>query len=318
MTTRRDWTTLDARLLRQWPLPEVPADADKEVRGRVLVVAGSREIPGAALLAAVGALRAGAGKLVIATAASVAQTLALAVPEARVIALPETPQGAFAPQAVRLLEAAAKATDSALVGPGLMDSAGTCRFVAQLLPLLAHAPVVLDALAMDVVLEQRRFAQPVLLTPHAGEMAHLRGDSKEAVGDDPADTVVAAAAQWNATVALKGATTFIAAADGGHWRHAGGHPGLATSGSGDVLAGVIAGLAAQQVALEQACAWGVVLHAQAGAVLGRRLGPVGFLARELPGEIPALLRLLQRRPRVRTPRPAPRAARAGTPAARRA
>lgn len=318
MTTPRDWITLDARLLRDWPLPEAPADADKEARGRVLVVAGSREIPGAALLAAVGALRAGAGKLVIATAASVAQALALAVPEAQVIALPETPEGAFAPEALGLLEETARSTGATLVGPGMMDSAGTRRFVAQLLPLLAHAPVVLDALAMDVVLGGFRFEQPVLLTPHAGEMAHLRGDSKEAVGDDPKDIVVAAADEWRATVALKGATTFIAGADGGRWRHTGGQPGLATSGSGDVLAGLIAGMAAQQVPLEQACAWGVLLHAQAGAVLGRRFGPVGFLARELSEEIPGLLHVLQQRSHVRTARPAPRAARGGTPAGHRA
>src|SRR5512133_1259651 len=159
MTAEPAWTTLDQRLLRRWPLPGVPEDADKEARGRVLVVAGSREIPGAALLAAVAALRAGAGKLVIATAASVAQPLALAVPEARVIALPETPEGAFDAAAVRLLESSANTAAAALIGPGLMASAGTCRFVTALLPLLAHAPVVLDALAMDYVRESRPFSQ---------------------------------------------------------------------------------------------------------------------------------------------------------------
>ncbi len=295
MTADGHWTLLDQRLLRQWPLPAVPEDADKEVRGRVLVVAGSRELPGAALLAATAALRAGAGKLVIATAASIAPALALAMPEARVIALPETPQGSFAPEAVRLLEDSARTTGAALIGPGLMDGPGTCRFVAQLLPLLARAPVVLDALAMDLVRVCGRFEQPVLLTPHAGEMVHLRGDSKADVGDDPQESVVTAAAEWNAIVALKGATTFIAGPAGGRWRHAGGHPGLATSGSGDVLAGVIAGLAAQGVPLAQACAWGVVLHALAGAAAGRRTGPVGFLARELAREIPALVRRLQQR-----------------------
>lgn len=289
------WTRLDARLLRRWPLPDVAEDADKEDRGRVLVVAGSRETPGAALLAGMAALRAGAGKLVVATAQSVAQPLALALPEARVIALPENDRGALAPAAVELLADSASRTQSALLGPGLMDGAGTCPVVEALLPLLAHAPVVLDALGMDVVRQGRRFDQPLLLTPHAGEMAHLLGATKEEILADPPRAARDAAHRWNAVVALKGANTLVATPRGDSWRHEGGHPGLATSGSGDVLAGLIAGLAARQAPLEQACAWGVVLHARAGAALARRLGPLGFLARELAAEIPPLVSRLQRR-----------------------
>jgi ADP-dependent NAD(P)H-hydrate dehydratase len=292
-----DWINLDARLLRRWPLPEISEDADKEVRGRVLVVAGSREIPGAALLAATAALRAGAGKLVIATAESVATQLAFAIPEARVIALPETAQGSFASCGLALLASSARDTGAALIGPGLMDEPGTNAFVAGLLPMLAHAPVVLDALAMNAAKGREHFDQPVLLTPHAGEMAHLSGRSKDAVLGNPDAAVIAAASRWDCVVALKGATTFIASPGGGCWRHDGGRPGLATSGSGDVLAGLIAGLAGQ-APLEQACAWGVVLHSLAGARLARAQGPVGYLARELAGEIPALLGKLRGRARV--------------------
>jgi ADP-dependent NAD(P)H-hydrate dehydratase len=291
------WTTLDERLLRDWPLPRVAHDADKEDRGRVLVIAGSREIPGAAALAATAALRAGAGKLVVATAASVAPWLAQALPEARVIALPETPAGGFAVDALELVADSAGAAGAALIGPGLMDADGTGRFVRALLPLLARVPVVLDALAMDVARHGTRFEQPVLLTPHAGEMAHLSGQSKDEVLAQPEDAALEAARRWNATVALKGATTLIATPQGQGWRHAGADPGLATSGSGDVLAGTIVGLATQQAPLEQAVAWGVVLHALAGAALARRFGAIGYLARELPAEIPALVSRLQRRRR---------------------
>jgi ADP-dependent NAD(P)H-hydrate dehydratase len=296
------WPHLDARLLRAWPLPRIAPDADKEVRGRVLVIAGSREIPGAAVLAGTAALRAGAGKLVIATGQSVAVQLALALPEARVIALPETVAGSFAAQAVDLLDESAQSADAALLGPGLMDERGSEEFVAGLLPTLAHAPVILDALAMNIVKAGRRLAQPVLLTPHAGEMAHLRGMSKEAVLANPQQAAADAAYEWNAVVALKGSATLIAAPSGGRWRHDARHPGLATSGSGDVLAGLIAGLAAQQVPLEQACAWGVVLHALAGMELARRLGPLGYLARELPAEIPRLMHRLKPRPFRLSPR----------------
>jgi hydroxyethylthiazole kinase-like uncharacterized protein yjeF len=294
MRGRTDWIDLDARLLRGWPLPEVAEDADKEDRGRVLVIGGSREIGGAVVLAATAALRAGAGKLAIATGQSVAAPLALLIPEARVIALPETAEGGFALEGLALIEESARAAAAVLVGPGLMDEKATTEFVAGMLPMVTQTPLVLDALAMNALTSHGRLSQPVLLTPHAGEMAHLSGRSKEAIVSDPAQAAQDAAREWNAVVALKGAITFIATTGGQGWRHHGGNPGLATSGSGDVLAGIIAGLAAQQAPLEQACGWGVVLHALAGDRLAQRLGPLGYLARELPGELPAVMKKLRR------------------------
>jgi hydroxyethylthiazole kinase-like uncharacterized protein yjeF len=260
----------------------------------VLVVAGSREIPGAALLAATAALRAGAGKLVIATAQPVAVPIAVAVPEARVIALPETLQGSFRVDAISLLQECAAGTAAVLIGPGLVDEIGTTAFVAALLPLFAHVPVILDALAMNAIRDLGRLAQPVLITPHAGEMAHLCGQDKEAVVADPGQAASQAASRWNAVVAVKGAATMIAAPDGGRWRHEASHPGLATSGSGDVLSGLITGLAARGAPLAQACAWGVVLHALAGQALARQQGPLGYLARELPAQVPAIMKGLSR------------------------
>lgn len=290
----RPWTNLDTRVLRGWPLPRVSADADKEDRGRVLVVAGSREIPGAALLAATAALRAGAGKLVIATGQSVAGSIAVAMPEARVIALPETSQGSFRLDAVSLLAQSAHDAAAVLIGPGLMDEAGTSPFVAAVLPLFAKVPVVLDALAMDAIKDLSPLAQPVLVTPHAGEMAHLSGQEKEAVLADPESAALQAASRWKAVIALKGAATLIATPGAGRWRHEAGHPGLATSGSGDVLSGLIVGLAARGAPLEQACAWGVVLHALAGQALARQQGSLGYLARELPAQVPAIMEKLNR------------------------
>jgi ADP-dependent NAD(P)H-hydrate dehydratase len=294
---------LDARALRRWPLPGIPHDADKEARGRVLVVAGSREIPGAALLAATAALRAGAGKLVIATATGVAGNLAVAMPEARVLGLPETAGGALSMDGLALLKETAEACDAALVGPGFVDETASMDFVHGLLPLLAQAPVVLDASAMKVLKRIGRLDQPVLLTPHAGEMAQLLGCAKVEV-EASAGAALRGAQQWNAVVALKGAATFIADPTGQLWRHNGDQPGLGTSGSGDVLAGLAAGFAARGAPLHQAAAWGVVLHALAGARLARRMGPLGYLAREIAGEIPALMKQMQRRGSLK---PLPRA-----------
>ena len=304
---------LDDAALRGWPLPMPSAEGDKEERGHVLVLGGSREMPGAVILAATAALRAGAGKLTIATGASVAQLVALAIPEARVIGLRETGEGGFTRDAVAALDPLADKVSAVLVGPGMQDEAATAALVRALLPRLNGVGVVLDACAMGIVLDpdldgaggadqlrsahsapaRFRFKHPVVLTPHAGEMAHLTGAPKEQIAEDPAAHAAAAAAQWNAVVALKGARTLIGAPDGAMWQHEGGNVGLAISGSGDVLAGMIAGLAARGATLTQACCWGVALHARAGERLAERLGLLGYLARELPDEIPSLLESIQ-------------------------
>lgn len=289
---------LDGETLRRWPLPPLDDSADKEARGRVLVIGGSREVAGAVLLAGTAALRVGAGKLALATVASAAASLALAMPEARVIALPETRAGGIDPDGVEALESAVQGARAVLVGPGMMDPPATAELVERLMPRLHGRCVVLDARAMDVVTRLHRFDEPVLLTPHAGEMAHLSGTPKEGVLADPQQAARDAAQRWNAVVALKGAQTVIARPDGGAWLHEGGNAGLATSGSGDTLAGAIAGLAARGATLEQACAWGVVLHARAGEQLAEQLGPVGYLARELPLEMLAVLRGLEAQARV--------------------
>ncbi len=280
---------LDSETLRQWALPMPGSDADKEVRGHVLIVAGSREIPGAALLAASAALRAGAGKLTVATPQSVAIGLALALPEARVIALPESDSGGLESAGVDQLLACMDTCGAMLVGPGLMDAETTSRFVRRLLAHSRSLPCVLDALAMDAALSDKAFTQPVLLTPHAGEMAHLTGVSKNVILDDPVKAGRELASRLQAVVVLKGATTILASPEAGTWSHTAAVPGLATSGSGDVLAGIMVGLAARGASLEQAAAWGIVVHAQAGERLARRFGPIGYLARELLDELPALL-----------------------------
>lgn len=292
-----DTIDINRAQLRAWPLPLPDSDGDKEVRGHVLIVAGSREIPGAAILAATAALRAGAGKLSIATAASVATLVAVAMPEARVIGLPETADGGFElDAAMGRLQALAGRADCLLIGPGMQDEAANCALVRALLPVFKDSKIVLDACAMGVVCHADdaawRFEQPVLLTPHAGEMAHLSGQQKSTILDAPHAAALAAARRWNAGIVLKGALTVIAMPDGRRWQHSGGNIGLAMSGSGDTLAGIIAGIAARGAALEQAGAWGVALHGMAGERLAWRHGQIGYLARELPKEIPALLRTL--------------------------
>lgn len=315
-------TLLTTGALRQWPLPMPAADGDKEQRGHALIIGGSREMPGAVILAACAALRAGAGKLTVATGASIAQLVALAIPESRVIGLPETAEGGITASAADRLDGLAQKSDSILIGPGMQDEPAICSFVLALLSGLDASKVVLDACAMGVVRNPdlsgrlsdaegnargpggthatsqkflRRFDAGVLLTPHAGEMAHLTGAGKKDIEADPCAAAQDAAKRWNAVVALKGATTMIAAPDGRLWRHDGGNIGLAISGSGDTLSGIIAGLAARGASLEQACAWGVALHARAGERLAARIGPLGYLARDIAAEVPMLMHTLSQR-----------------------
>lgn len=289
--------------LLDWPLPAPSPDGDKEVRGRVLVIGGSREMPGAVILAATAALRAGAGKLTVATGASVAQLVASAIPESRVIGLPETERGGIAAGAADLFDCLIGKIDAVLIGPGMQDEPAVCAFVHALLPKFEDKVIVLDACAMSVVRGSQSYQEDaenvrdthVILTPHAGEMAHLSGDQKHVVQGDPHTAARNAARAWNAVVALKGATTLIASPNGSAWQHEGGNIGLATSGSGDTLAGIIAGLAARGTTVEQAAVWGVLLHAQAGQNLAQRIGSIGYLAREIADEIPALMDQFARR-----------------------
>lgn len=298
---------LDDALLRRWPLPQPGSDGDKEDRGRVLVIGGSREMPGAVILAATAALRAGAGKLTIATAARVAPAVAMAVCEARVIGLAESGNGSYASSSVRLLPDDASAV---LIGPGMEADRRNRAFVAAVLERSCGGKIVLDAGAMDVIVAlpqhviaaRALFAKragsslpPLLLTPHAGELAHLLGVDKDWILGHPEEAARDAARRWDAIVTLKGAITFIAAPDGRLWRHQGGNIGLATSGSGDVLSGLIAGIAARGAPIEQASAWGISLHAHAGAALAARVGTLGYLAREIAGEVPAVMQALRRK-----------------------
>ena len=294
---------VDDALLRTWPLPMPDNEGDKEERGRLLVIGGSRQMPGAVILAATAAMRAGAGKLAIATGDSVAQLVALAIPESRVIGLRETGEGGIAAAAAAALESMEGRLDAVLIGPGMQDEPAICEFVHALLPMLDGVDVVLDAAAMGVVREHEaagngagflgRYKARVLLTPHAGEMAHLSGASKEEVAQDPQGMATRMAERWQATVALKGPVTYIATPDGQLWKHEGGNVGLAASGSGDTLAGIIVGLAARGAPLEQAGAWGVALHARAGDRLAERTGPLGFLTRDLAAEVPMLMHTLR-------------------------
>lgn len=279
-------TPLDWDALREHPLPPV-VDGDKESKGRLLVIAGSPEVPGAALLTATAAMRAGAGKLRIATVQSIAVPLGVAFPEAMVLGMPEDEDG-FAATALHSLAREAANVDAVVAGPGVKRNSACA--------LLARALLESDAaLAFDVALlkslrqpdEERRI--PPVLLPDTDELAALLDTDEDAVTSDPLGCGRRAAELYRSVVLVKGVVSHVVAPAGDAWRYNGGAPGLGVSGSGDVLAGIVGGLLARGAEPLSALLWAVWLHGEAGAVLAKRIGPIGFLAREVAGEIPALL-----------------------------
>ena len=272
-------------------LPSLSAESDKEERGRVLVVAGGAAVPGAATLTGLAALRVGAGKLQLAATEQCAIALGMAVPEARIISTPMTPEGEIA-GSDDLLAATAR-SDVVILGPGMMEGPGLGDLVERLVSAADNATLVIDAAAMSVLRPEggavKAAAGRLVLTPHAGEMAALLDCSKAQVLEDLAGAARILSARLNAVVVIKTGETYVVSPDGRAWRHAHGAPGLGISGSGDVLAGVIGGLAARGAPPAVAAVWGVWLHARAGARLSSSIGKLGFLARELLGQLPGAL-----------------------------
>jgi ADP-dependent NAD(P)H-hydrate dehydratase len=310
-------TLVTPSLLREWPLP-APGE-DKYSRGSVLVIGGARATPGAALLAGTAALRAGAGKLTLAVAESVAMQVAVALPECGAMGLPETAEGSVTGEGLDRISSYLDRADVILVGPGLDDPDLAEELLRVLLEREADSrsgdsgsggsgsggsgsgegnarggpAVVLDAYALGGLVKVAGQLGPwkgrLILTPNPKEAAVLL----EREVDDLAADVAEIADKFQAVVSCQG---LIARPSGGDapeeselWQMTTGYGGLGTSGSGDVLAGAIAGLRARGTTGPQAACWGTHLHAAAADRLASRMGPLGFLARELADELPALM-----------------------------
>jgi ADP-dependent NAD(P)H-hydrate dehydratase len=286
---------IDAGLLRRFPLPGLDPGTDKNNRGRVLVAGASATSAGAVTLSGLAAFRAGAGKVLLAVPQPLAMLMAVGFPEAGVHGFSGTMDADPDPRAAasEIAVLAAK-VDAALIGPGFTNESSAQELTKRLLAEVEGPAFVIDALSLTGLWNQqellRRHRGRLVITPHAGEMARLSGASKDEVCADPLGFAAEAAQRLDCVVVLKGSTTVIAQPQGAAFIHQAALAALATSGSGDVLAGVLAGLLARGMPPLPAAAWAVFLHAQAGRILCERFGPVGLLARELPAEIPALMR----------------------------
>ncbi len=278
---------LDRAALERHPLPPV-VDGGKETKGRILVVAGSREVPGAALLCSTAAMRAGAGKLRIATVASAATEIGVAMPEAMVTGLGEDDDGGFEHDAVARLAQLAGEADAVIAGPGVKPNQ-TCAAIAAAL-MKTDAALALDVAFLEALkpLDAPRATPPILL-PNAQELAALLDCDAGEAEREPVRCATRAAERYGAVVLAKGVVSHVVTPAGDCWSYDGGAPGLGVSGSGDVLAGIVGGLLARAAEPVDALLWAVWLHGQAGERLAKKIGPIGFLAREIADEIPALL-----------------------------
>ena len=278
-------------------LPVRERTANKGSFGRAVCICGSRAMSGAAYMSAMGAARCGAGIVTLGVPKGIQPILAGKLAEVMVTPLPETADGSLSLAAHGpLLELAGRATATAL-GCGLTRNGETSLLVRRLLPEL-KCPVILDADGINAVAGHmnvlRETSAPLILTPHPGEMARLTGQSIAQVNRDRIRTAADFAATYGVTLVLKGANTVVASPDGKIRVNPTGNPGMARGGSGDILAGMIAGLAAQGMAPFDAACCGVYIHGAAGDRCAERLSQYGMLPTDMLLEVPQIFRGLSR------------------------
>jgi NAD(P)H-hydrate epimerase len=287
----------EAQSTLEWPRPEEmaaflaprPRGGHKGTFGHVLVVGGSPGLRGAPALAALGAIRAGAGLVTAAVPALLTSSLHAAVVEAMSLALPSSEPDGLDPQAVeRVLEAAA-GKGVVVLGPGLGSAPGSAAAGREIALRLA-LPLVLDADGLNAfagrAVELSRRRAPTVLTPHPGELARLLGRTVADIEADRLVAVRAAAVTTAAVVVLKGRATLVAEPGGEVSINPTGNPGLATGGTGDVLAGCIGALVAQGYEVFAAAQLGVYLHGLAADLLAADRGEAGLSARDVADALP--------------------------------
>jgi len=277
-------------------LPARPRDGHKGTFGTVVVLAGSQGFTGAAYLASMGAARSGAGIVRLLVAQSIYPILAEKCTEVIVGPVPEISPGVVGHASLSGILRGFAGADAGVIGPGVGRDTSTRRLIEDLIPRVA-APLVLDADALNLLSEHRsilpRLSPQIVLTPHPAEFARLSGLETAAVQQDRRGIASRFAKVWNKVVVLKGAGTVIAAPDGRVTLNPIATPALASGGTGDVLAGLIAGLMGQKLPPFEAAVTGVHLHSLAGMDLEASMGQAGVLASDLLPQLPRVMERLR-------------------------
>lgn len=268
-------------------LPDRDPWGHKGCFGKILLLCGSRGFTGAAYLAAMGALRSGAGLTFLGVPESIYAIEAVKLNEAVVFPLPDE-GGMLSAQAVPDILERLPRMDAVLIGCGLGNSQGTLAVVKAVLEN-AKCPVVLDADGINVLSSHKDILrgrqQPTVLTPHDGEFIRFGGT----IGEDRMASAVQFAREWNSIVLLKGHETCITDGGTGYHNHTG-NPGMAVGGSGDVLAGILVSLLGQGIAPLEAAACAAWLHGAAGDLCAETLGQYGMLPTDMLAVLPRLLK----------------------------
>ena len=284
---------LDTAAIRGLIVPR-PPDSHKGSFGHVLVVAGSRGKTGAAHLAAIGALRSGAGLVTVATPAGCQPIVAALGAEYMTRPVDESPAGTVAARAVDGV--LAEPHDVLAVGPGLGGGRDVRAFVRNLVDRAA-VPVVLDADALNAFADDPgslvgREGHDLVVTPHPGEMARLLGVRTEQVQTDRLAAATELAVRQRLYVVLKGHRTIVATPDGKVFVNTTGNPGMATGGTGDVLTGMVAAWLAQLLDAEAACKLAVFVHGAAGDLAAQAIGEIAMTAGDVAAHIGDAIRAL--------------------------
>jgi hydroxyethylthiazole kinase-like uncharacterized protein yjeF len=290
---------VDSAVLAEHQPPDFVESGDKVDRGQVVVVGGDAETPGGVMLAAIASLRAGAGRAHVLVDQSATAAMGVAQPELRVSALPEDARLERSPTLVESIERA----DAIVVGCGCIDPEQAGSLVVQIAPLVSPGAVlVVDAAALSMLAERPELladlGERAVLLPNPTEAALLLRCRDDEIGRDLERAARMTVERFGATVAVRAATTCIAAPGQGPFVDDRGHPALGTSGSGDVLVGIVAGLAARGATPISAALWGVRTHGLCGETLAAAHGGLGLLARELLDHVAPELNVLAGEPRT--------------------
>ena len=280
-------------------LPKRPQISHKGTYGKILAVVGSINYPGAAYLACSGAIRVGAGLATLAITRSLLPTLAAKLTEVTYLPLPEAEVDTCSVESIEILRQTLPQYDVLLLGCGLGQSSPILDLVKSILlePVIKLPPLILDADGLNALVGepdwQEKLRDDAVFTPHAGELARLIGKSIQEIQSNRFKMAQEAAVAWHKIVVLKGAYTVIASPDGRLRVSPFANPGLASAGTGDVLAGAIAGIAAQGLTLFDAAACGVYLHGKAAEMVKDEMGDTGMLASDLLPSLPRAIRHLK-------------------------
>ncbi len=272
-------------------IPRRPVHSHKGTFGTALCLCGSRIYQGAALMAAEGALRSGAGIVQLASVQSILSACVIRLPECTLLPLTETPQGTISAENIPLLSQYLPQRKAVLMGCGLTISPDTEQLVHQLIPL-CNGTVVLDADGLNVC-QGGQLPHPatgeLIVTPHPGEMASLTGKTIAKIQENRVDAALQFSKQNQCITVLKGHQTVIAAPDGQVFENPTGNSGLSKGGSGDVLAGMITGMAAAGLSALDAAICGVYLHGLAADVCAQHRSQTAMLPHEILQDLGTIL-----------------------------